>query len=468
MKRKLTIAAGVVLALMAIGFGWLWFAPCGMGGCAPVTELEKYQTEGSQLLDVNGRPFATLGMGSRRVVPIDSVPKHLTQAFLSVEDRRFYEHGGVDWKRFGGAMFKNVKSGGVEEGGSTISMQLARNLFPRTLPYQERSIRRKVLEIRIARQIERRFDKDKILELYINHIYLGEGAYGVDAAAREYFGKPASRLSLGEAAVIGGLPVSPTRINPREDREAATRRRDIVLREMAKAGFISQADADAAIKEPIRLARRARTATRTTGAWFVERVRRELAEVLGNSDATAGLRVFTTFDPVAQRAAEEEVSRQAMAIESGRFGAFRHPVYSRGKNNTEEEGNTTYLQGTALVMEARTGEVRALVGGRDFDDSKFDRVFQAVRQPGSAFKPFVYLTALERGTPPSQIFQDQPVTISLGRGRNWTPRNYTGGFDGPITLRDALARSKNTVTVQVAQQVGMSDVIRTARDLGIS
>lgn len=467
MKRKITIALLAVLAIAVLGFGWLWFAPCGMGGCAPVSELEKYQTEGSQLMDMNDHAFASLGTGTRTAVAIDSLPKYLPQAFLAVEDKRFYAHGGVDWKRFGGALFKNVKSGGVEEGGSTITMQLARNLFPKALPYRERSLRRKVMEVRVARQIEKSFPKDKILELYLNHIYLGEGTYGVDAAAREYFGKPASRLTLAEAAVLGGLPVSPSRINPREDREAATRRRNIVLREMAKAGFITQEQAQAAIAQPIRLARHGRAGPRVAGAWFVERVRRELGDVIGQMDATAGLRVFTTYDPVAQKAAEDEVARQAAAIESGGFGAFRHPTYATTKGETDD-GTTQYLQTAAIIMEAGTGEVRALVGGRDHDDSPYDRIFQSVRQPGSAFKPFVYLTALERGTPPTQVYQDQPVSIQIDRGRTWTPRNYTGTYDGPITLRDALARSKNTVTVQVAQEVGMSEVIRTARDLGIS
>jgi penicillin-binding protein 1A len=361
-----------------------------------------------------------------------------------------------------------VKTGGVSEGGSTITMQLARNLFPRALPYRERSIRRKFMEMRVARQIERRFEKDKILELYLNHIYLGQSAYGVDAAAQEYFGKPATKLTLAEAAVLGGLPVSPSRINPRDDIDAALRRRNLVLREMAKAGYVSQADADAAIKAPLKLARRSGAARSLVGAWFVERVRRELDEALGGTDNTAGLRVFTTFDPAAQRAAETEVARQAAAIESGAFGAFRHATYAKTKGTVTEEGDTPYLQAAAIVMEASSGEIRALVGGRDYTDSKFDRIFQASRQPGSAFKPFVYLTALQSGVAPSQIYQDQPVKITLTGGRTWSPRNYTGEFSGPVTLREALTRSKNTVTVQIAQQVGMGSVIRTAQDLGIS
>jgi penicillin-binding protein 1A len=417
---------------------------------------------------MGGRPFATLGTGNRRVLPVDSLPPYLPQAFLAVEDRRFYDHGGVDWKRFMGALFRNVKSGGVEEGGSTITMQLARNLFPRSLPYRERSVRRKFMEMRVARQIERRFDKKKILELYLNHIYLGQGAYGVDAAAQEYFAKPATRLTLAEAAVLGGLPVSPSRINPRDDLDAALRRRNLVLREMARAGYVSREQADAAIRSPLRLARRAGGNRAVAGAWFIERVRRELAEALGGMDNTAGLRVFTTYDPAAQRAAETELARQAAAIESGAFGAFRHPTYAKTKGTVTEEGDTPYLQAAAIVMEAASGEIRALVGGRDYTDSKYDRVFQASRQPGSAFKPFVYLAALERGIPPSQVYQDQPVRITLTGGRVWSPRNYTGEFSGPITVREALTRSKNTVTVQIAQEVGIGSVIQGAHDLGLT
>ncbi|HEX2091829.1 MAG TPA: PBP1A family penicillin-binding protein [Longimicrobiaceae bacterium] len=455
-----------LLALAVVGFAWLWFAPCGFGGCAPVSELESFQTEGSELLDINGRPFATLASADRRVVPLDSLPLYLPRAFIAVEDRRFYEHGGVDWKRVLGALRSNVRARGVAEGGSTISMQLARNLFPEHLPYRERSIRRKLMEIRVARQIERAFTKDKILELYLNHIYLGEGAYGVDAAAREYFGKPASRLTLAEAAVLGGLPKAPSQINPRENRRAARERRDLVLREMAKAGFITPEEAEETVARPIRLARRAGTGRAERGAYFKAQVRRELAERAGERVYTTGLRVYTTYDPRAQRAAEEELARQLDAVEAGQFGAYRHPTYpeNRGEN---EEGTTPYLQGAVIVMEARTGEVRALVGGRDYEDSKFDRATQAVRQPGSAFKPFVYLAALQRGMAPTYRLEDAPLRITMAGGEVWEPRNYTGRYDGPLTLREALTRSKNTVTVRLAQEVGMEPVIETARELGI-
>jgi 1A family penicillin-binding protein len=464
-RRKLAIVLGVLLVLGLSGFAWLWFAPCGMGGCAPVSELEQFQAEGSQLFDSDGEPMGTLATVNRRVVPLDSLPEFLPQAVLAVEDRRFYSHGGVDWKRFGGALLRNVRARGVEEGGSTITMQLARNLFPDRLDYRDRSIRRKVMEVRIARQIERHFDKRKILELYLNHIYLGEGAYGVEAAAQTYFGKPASQLTLAEAALIGGLPQSPSRLNPRENRDAARTRRDLVLREMAKAGYITAEQAREAVGTPVRLSRREARGER--GSYFMERVRRELEERVGPEFYTAGLRVYTTLDRAAQRAAEEEVARQADAIEAGRFGAYRHPTYPEAKGETED-GQTTYLQAAAVVMDARSGAVRALVGGRDYDDSNFDRVWQGMRQPGSAFKPFVYLTALERSIPPTRKIEDAPVQIRLARNQVWEPKNYTGRYDGPITVREALTRSKNTVTVRLAQELGMGSVIETARQMGIS
>ncbi|HEU0012978.1 MAG TPA: PBP1A family penicillin-binding protein [Longimicrobium sp.] len=466
-KRRLAIALAVLLVLGLSGFAWLWFAPCGFGGCAPVGELEKFQAEGSQLYDMRGQPIGSLAMVNRRVVSLDSLPEYLPRAVLAVEDRRFYEHHGVDWKRFLGALWRNVRARGVEEGGSTITMQLARNLFPKHLPYRDRSIRRKVLEVRVARQIERAFDKRKILELYLNHIYLGEGAYGVEAASRVYFGKAAADLTLPEAALIAGLAQSPSRLNPRENREGSRRRRDLVLREMAKAGYITAQQAAEAVRTPVRVQRRAaRTGQRH--AWFIERVRRELEERIGTEFYTAGLRVHTTLDPAAQRAAEEELARQADAIEAGAFGAFRHPTYPEAKGKTTEDGSTPYLQGMAVVMEVGDGAIRALVSGRDYDDSKFDRAFQGLRQPGSAFKPFVYLAALDQGLPASHQVEDSPVRLVMAGGETWEPRNYTGRYEGPMTLREALTRSKNTVTVKLAQEVGMPAVVRAARQMGIT
>lgn len=459
---------GVLAGLGFLVFAWIWFAPCWAGGCAPVDDLAEYQAEGSVLLDIDGESFGTLATVNRRIVSIDSLPPHVLQAFIAVEDQRFYDHGGLDFRRLLGAMVSNVRAGGVTEGGSTITQQLARNLFPEWLPYRERSIRRKIMEARVARQIERKFSKDKILELYVNHIYLGEGAYGIDAASRTYFGKPAAELTLPEAAVLGGMPQAPSQINPVANMERSRERRDLVLGEMAEAGFITAAEAEEAQSEPITLAEVSESESGPRGSYFVERVRREMEQVVGSRFYTAGLKIYTTLDSNAQEAAESELARQLNAIEAGGFGTYRYGTYPEAKGEVGSSGETTYAQGAVVVMEAATGEIRALVGGRDFEDSKFDRAIQAQRQPGSAFKPFVYLAALERYGSPVHIVEDSPVRLVLAGGRTWEPRNYTGSYDGPITMREAITRSKNAATVHLAQSVGIGSIIGEARSLGIS
>ncbi len=231
-------------------------------------------------------------------------------------------------------------------------MQLARNLFPERLPYQERSIRRKFLEVRIARQIERAYSKPKILELYLNHIYLGAGAYGVEAAAQKYFGKSAADVSIAEAALLGGLPKAPSDLNPAKTGGAPGSARNLVLREMAKAGYISSAQAEEA-RAPVRLARLRREEKVQEAAYFVEQVRRELEQRVGNRFYTTRMRIHTTYDPQIQAAAEQELGRQLAAIEAGRFGRYRHATYPSA--GSDEGGETPYLQGAAVVLDARTG-----------------------------------------------------------------------------------------------------------------
>ncbi len=462
--RTFTVLGGLGVLLLA----WLWFAPCWLGGCAPVDEMLEYQAEGSELLDINGEPFGMLATVNRQIVALDSLPPHVPQAFVAVEDQRFYDHGGVDFRRVAGAFFANLKSGEVEAGGSTITMQLARNLFPEWLPYTERSAVRKLKEIRVARQIERRFSKDKILELYLNHIYLGDGAYGIEAAAQTYFGHPASELSVSEAATLAALPVAPSDLNPKENPEGARERRDIVLGEMAEGGYISEADAEAAQQEPIVLDESVNLAGDMKAPYFIERVRREMEDIVGTRLYTGGLKIYTTLDPVAQEASEQELAQQLDAIEAGSFGTYRHETYPEVSGTPAESGETQYLQGAVIVMDASSGEVHALVGGRDFADSKFNRATQALRQPGSAFKPFVYLTALERFGSPVHPVMDAPVRLKLSGGQVWTPENYTGTYDGQMTMREAITRSKNAATVNLSQEVGMEPIVQTAHELGIT
>jgi penicillin-binding protein 1A len=471
-QRAVLGALSALVLLLFLGVAWVWFAPCWLGGCAPVEEMARFQAEGSQLYDINGEQFATLATVNRRVVPLDSLPPHLIQAYLAIEDRRFYDHGGIDLRRMGGAVRQTAGavagSGGRIEGGSTITMQLARNLFPEQLPYSERSPRRKIMEARIARQIERSFPKDKILELYLNHIYLGSGAYGVEAASQRYFGKPAAEVNIAESAVLAALPQAPSVLDPTRNQEGAMRRRNLVLSEMAKAGYITGEEAESARESEIELAQSREQDEGTDSSYFVERVRRELEERVGSHFYTAGLRVHTTLDATAQAAAEEELRSQLSRIESGQFGGFSHDTYESTRGLSDESGQTPYLQGAVVLMDASTGGVRALVGGRDWNDSKFDRAVQALRQPGSAFKPFVYLAALDRRRSPIDLVDDSPLRMELSGGRVWEPRNFGDQYDEMITLRDALTRSKNTATVRLASEVGMGPVVRTARELGIS
>ena len=462
-RRTLGIVAVALGALGILGFSWVWFAPCALGGCVPIEDLAAYQAEGSELLDMNGEPFARLATVNRRIVSLDSLPEDLPHAIIAIEDQRFYDHSGIDFRRTVGALLANLRLRRVAEGGSTISQQLARNLFPDWLPYQDRNMRRKILEARVARQLERSLSKDKILELYLNHIYLGSGAYGVEAAAATYFGKPASEVTLAEAATLAGIPQAPSRINPRADIESATSRRNLVLDEMVDTGYLTTAQAEEAKKEPIEVVDAEPGHDGPESSYFVERVRRELEETVGSRFYTAGLKVHTTLDPVAQGAAEEELERQLRAIESGGFGTFRHPTFAAAI----EAGRTDYLQGALVMLDARSGEVRALVGGRDFERSSFDRATQALRQPGSAFKPFVYVAALERYGTPTHIVEDSPLRITLASGQVWEPRNYADSYSGPITIREALMRSRNTATVRLAQEVGIGSTVRVARATGI-
>jgi 1A family penicillin-binding protein len=351
-----------------------------------------------------------------------------------------------------GAAAANVRARGVTQGSSTIPMQLARNIFPRELPGTERTFKRKLQEARVAQLIEGRFSKSEILELYLNHIYFGGGAYGVQAAARLYFGKDASDLTLAESASLAALPKAPTHYDPRRQPERATARRNLVLGLMEAQGLV---DAEAAEQ-----ARDSRLAVRTgrsrnregvpLGFSFIDAIRESLEEQFGESLYRSRLRIHTTLDPVAQQAAEREMERQLDNL-SGRV--------RRGEGE---------LQGAVVVMEAATGDVLALVGARDPTTSRYNRAIHARRQVGSAFKPFVFAAALQDGIPTSQLVLDAPLRMQLSRNDTWEPSNYDGTFEGNVSLRHALVRSRNIPTVRLASAVGIDDVARTARNAGIT
>ncbi|HSJ15677.1 MAG TPA: PBP1A family penicillin-binding protein [Longimicrobiales bacterium] len=459
-----------VVLMAALGFVfllWLLWQRCGLSGCPNVEGLAAYQPGGaSALLDRNGDEFATLSPIEHDVVELEDLPEYVPAAFVSVEDKRFYEHHGVDSRRVLGALLANVRARGVSQGFSTITMQLARNVWPERLPGQQRTLTRKILEIRVAREIERHFAKDEILQLYLNNIYFGSGAYGIEAAARNYWRKPARSLTLDEAALLAAMPKSPTAYNPRRFRARAEERRDLVLALMADQRAAPLDDIAAARERPVRV-RRDPPASRNevpVAPYFVESVRRVLEDRFGEDIYTSPLRIHTTLDRRAQRSAEEQLRRQLRNIENGLYGRFRGPRYQADAEIGEE---TEYLQGAVVLLSAESGAVRALVGGRDYAQSRFNRGTRARRQAGSAFKPFVYAAALAEGYPPSQLISDSTLRMELPGGEIWEPRNITGEYEGAVSMRAALVRSKNVPTIRLAQDVGINDVRRLAERAGV-
>lgn len=459
------IGLAPLLTLLLISFAW---QNCFFGGCPDVRGLAAYQPGGAPiLLDRHGETFADLTPVSQEIVPLFEMPAHVAQAFLAVEDRRFYEHNGVDWRRVGGSILANVKAGGFREGFSTITMQLARNAFPKEIPGQERSTSRKFLEMRVAQEIEARYSKEEILELYLNHIYFGNRARGIEAAARQYFGVSAKELTLPQAALLAALPKAPSHYDPRRHPQEALERRNLVLTLMERQGRLPRLMARAAHRDPLGIvpAPPQKKVESGLAPWFVEQVRRELEERFGDDLYRQPLRVWTTLDSRAQRAAEEELSRQLKRVESGDLGRFQGPKYS--PDSKPPASGTRYLQGAFVMLDAHSGDVLAWVGGRSYAQSQFDRVASARRQVGSAFKPFVYAAALQDGFVLSQPLPDVPIRVRLSDGQIWAPQNFTDRYEGAVTMRDALVRSKNVVTVRLADATGLGDVAGVARKAGI-
>jgi penicillin-binding protein 1A len=468
-RERWMVAGVAALALGSCGTGSLvaaWTRAC-VGTCPTAESIATFAPrQASLVLDARGGVLGQFYRERRTLVDIDSLPEHVSMAFVAIEDRRFFEHEGVDPLRMLAAVRDNIIRGWGGPGGSTISMQLARNLFPQQLPANEKSVRRKVAEIKLAMEMERRFSKREILELYLNHIYLGAGAYGVEAAARTYYGKPAGQLTYLEAATLAGLPQAPTAYNPRNHPERALRRRALVLDAMAAEGVITAAQAGAGKEAPIALAP---PGGAYRAPYFVESVRRELERRFGELLYTGGLRIHTALDPDLQATAEEALEEQLRAIESGRIGAFRgigRAAFTAALAPEEAVTHTPYLQGAVVVLDPHTGLVRAMVGGRDFRQSQFNRSTQALRQPGSAFKPFVYAAAMEAGRSPSYAVSDGPLTIPVGN-EVWAPKNYDGTYGGFVTLRAALRNSRNLPTIRLGREVGIEAVRDLAARTGI-
>lgn len=473
--RGALIAAVSLVVLGALAGAGVWAYVCHGNSCPSIAGLEKYQPrQTSRLYAADGRLIAAIGTERRTLAKLDQIPKQVQDAFVITEDKRFYSHGGIDFIRIFGAGFANLRAGGIAQGFSTITMQLARNLFPERLNAREKTLGRKLREAKVARAIEAKYSKDRILELYLNQIYLGNGAFGVETAAERYFGKSVRDLNLPEAAMLAALPKGPERYNPRRFPERAVQRRNVVLDLMRRAGSISDADASLARAYPLRLVKRSGN-TGETAPYFVEYVRRLLDEKFGQALYDQGMKVYTTLDLDLQGSAERALDRQLRAVESGQYGAYPHRTYEQylarasGTSSNEDNVVSPYLQGAFVAMDPRTGAVRALVGGRDFDDSKFDRATQARRQPGSTFKPIVYSTAIQSGRPASYILDDSPIEVpQMDSTKPWIPANFDLKFDGPIPMRKALYESRNLPAIKLGMEIGEESIVAMAKRFGIT
>ncbi|MFL5522622.1 MAG: transglycosylase domain-containing protein [Gemmatimonadaceae bacterium] len=410
----------------------------------------------------DGSLIGEIGKEIRTSVSIKSLPKYLPQAFVAVEDHRFYQHDGVDVVGIAGALKDNIF--GERRGASTITQQLVGNMHPTLIDRTDRSLGRKLNEQAAAREMEKHYNKDQILEAYLNQIPFGHGWYGVESAARHYFGKSASKLTLAEAASLAAMPKGPALYDPVRYPDRVVNRRNVVLSLMADQGFITQAQAAAA--------KAARLATTPNGGysayspWFVDVVRVQATRA-GIPVQLGGYRIYTGLDPDLQNAATGALAEETAALEAQ--PGYAHPRYNAAaKSASNANRMTDYLQGMVVALDPGSGDVRALVGGRDYNDSQFDRAVDGMRQPGSSFKPIVYALAIADSITPNAIFADTAVTINLPNGKVYSPENSDGQYLGSLTLREALAKSRNVIAVELGQKLGMDSVADLARRMGLT
>jgi penicillin-binding protein 1A len=431
-----------------------WGAPLAQVEDLPhLLQLPIFQPgEPSILYDDEGRVLGPIVPEYRAFVPLSRISLKLRQAIIAAEDARFYEHGALDLKGIARAAVRNLMSASVKEGGSTITQQLAKTLFLS----HERTIGRKVKELGLAREIEQSYTKDQILEMYLNSIYFGHGAYGVEAAARTYFSKSVTDLTLPEAALLAGLPRAPGRYSPLIDVKRAKARRKYVLDRMVATGVLKQAQARRADLTPISVNPMFRS--KGIAPWFVDYVRQQLDVRLGPILVRqGGLKIYTTLNAGMQRAAVKAISRGIAEIVKRKDG--------------QKESGGAVPEGALIALDARTGEIKALVGGLNYGRSQFNRAVQARRQPGSAFKPLVYAAAFERGLTAATIFDDAPISFEINTGKRsetWAPENVDRKYRGPVTLRRALEESINVPTIRLIAAIGVDPVIDLAHRLGIT
>ena len=435
---KITVVLIIFSVLIGILGGFLYWTVADLPS---VKLLEEYAPmESSMVYSSDGQLLTELYLERRTFIPCYQIPDHVKKAFISVEDVRFYRHPGVDFIGILRALWHDIKAGGIVEGGSTITQQLARMLFLES----DKSIKRKIKEAALSLMIEKHYTKDEILGMYLNQAYFGTRAYGIEAAAQTYFGKSVKDLTVAEAALLASMPKAPSVYSPFKNPGRAKERRAIVLQRMRENYFIDENQYRAAETTPLPATPFFR---KYNAPYFIEMLRQTLEEKYGKALYTSGYKIYSTLDFRMQQIAEEAVKAGLSSIE-----------------RRDRQG----VQAALLAIDSRTGHIKAMVGGSNFWKNQFNRATQALRQPGSAFKPFVYMTAIEEGTTAEDWISDSPISFPGARaGQRWSPRNYDGKYYGSVTLRTALAKSLNAATIRLAAHVGIENVIEMAQRLGI-
>ena len=453
--RRLAVLGCIAGLIVAVIYG-VW---------ASTFDLKKVEEipQRSAVYDMDGKFYSRLRGQNRIVVPFDEVSKDFVNALLAREDTRFYSHIGVDPLGVARAIVRNITHASFKEGASTLTQQLARNSFD----LGSFDLHRKVLEAFIALRMEQSFSKQQILQYYMNRIYFGSGFWGVETASQAYFGKAAAKLNLSESAMLVGLIRSPNRFSPFNNYKGSLRERDTVLGRMEELGMITEAQKTAAKKVKPQVAKRSEPYPQENYA--MDAVNRDLDILLREEQLDeGGLRIYTTIDPALQKTAQEAVNAHLTTIE--KRSGFAHPTkaqFTAAQKKREEQ--TPYLQGAALVIDNRTGGIRALVGGRDYSESPFNRALLSQRQVGSTFKPFVYAAAFEHGLNPSTPINDAPIQRGeISGARNWTPGNSDGKNKGRLPAAEGLIQSRNTMTVRIGDEAGVEAVRRLAAKAGLT